>query len=236
MLIPVQHWAECMMMTSRLVLCYTLVEMPKPPKNNREKITDAAWELFWGRGYHATSIADIARQARLPKGSIYNYFTSKEELLATVLGRMKYEIETNLRLNVLSGGMSPAQLVRRLFDHYSAQYGRLGFTRGDPLASRLSELADTHPQLAARLLPIQQAWLQVVTQKIWAYATVASIPALIERAPALAGVIYACLQGALVQMKSMRSGEPLADARRVLASMVDAYVGALATGEVDEGG
>jgi TetR/AcrR family transcriptional regulator, transcriptional repressor for nem operon len=207
---------------------------PAREPNNRERVIAAAWDLFWSRGFHDTSIADIAAQARLPKGSIYNYFPSKDELLLFVMGRLKYEIETELRLQVLAGNLPPGTLVRRLCDHYEAIYGKHGFTRGDPLAGCLTELAATHPQLAARLLPIQQLWLQVVTQKIWAYATVADIPALIERAPSLAQQIYAGLQGALMLMKAQQSAEPLEEARRTLAPMVSVYVAALATGEVPE--
>ena len=199
--------------------------------SNRDRVIAAAWDLFWGKGYHATSIADIAAQARLPKGSIYNYFPSKEELLAFVLGRLKYEIETTLRLEVLTGSMSPSALVRRLLDHYEQVYREYGFTRGDPLAGCLMELAGTHPELAVRLLSIQQLWQQVVTQKIWAYATVADIPVLIERAPSLAQQIYAGLQGVLMLMKAQRSAEPLEEARRTLVPMVAVYVAALATGE-----
>ncbi len=209
---------------------------PALPKilSNRERVVAAAWELFWRNGFHATSIADIAAQARLPKGSIYNYFPSKDELLAFVMGRLKYEIETELRLQVLAGNLPPSALVKRLLDHYGEIYGKFEFTRGDPLAGCLSELAATHLQLTARLLPVQQLWLQVVTQKIWAYATVASIPALIERAPSLAQQIYASLQGSLLMMKAQRSAEPLEEARRTLVPMVSVYVAALATGEVPE--
>ena len=199
---------------------------------NRERIIAAAWDLFWQQGFHATSVADIAKQARLPKGSIYNYFPSKEELLAFVMGRLKYEIETELRLQVLSGSLSPSALTNRLLDHYGGIYSKYGYTRGDPLAACLSELATTHPELTARLLPIQQTWLQVVTQKIWAYATVASIPALIERAPSLAQQIYASLQGTLLLMRAQRSPEPIEEARRTLVPMIAVYVAALATGEI----
>jgi len=201
---------------------------------NRERVAEAAWELFWRQGYHATSIADIAKQARLPKGSIYNYFASKEALLKHVLERIRYQTETLLRLRVLSGTPSPSLLVGRLLDHYEELYAKHGFGRGDPLASRLSELADTHPALAAELHSLADAWRTVVTQKIWAYATVAGIPALVERAPGLAAMLYAALQGVLLEMKALHSAEPLSEARRTLVPMVASFVAAIATGEVPE--
>jgi TetR/AcrR family transcriptional regulator, transcriptional repressor for nem operon len=203
-------------------------------KNNRDRITDAAWELFWLNGYHATSVADIAKLAGLPKGSIYNYFESKDALLVQVLGRLKYQTETELRLKVLQGTLPPSDLVVRLLDHYIDLYGKLGFCRGDPLGGRMAELADTHPALMSSLRPLQQAWLTVVIQKIWAYATVSRIPALVDKAEPLASVIWAAVQGALIQMKVAHSAEPLEEAKRTLAPMIASYVAALASGDVPE--
>jgi TetR/AcrR family transcriptional repressor of nem operon len=201
---------------------------------NRDRLVASAWDLFWSKGYYATSVDDIARQAGLPKGSVYNYFPSKAALLTHVMGRLKYQTETELRLKVLKGTMSPSDLVRRLLEHYAELYGEMGFARGDPLGGRLFELSDTEPELAAGLRPLLAAWLAVVTQKIWAYATVARIPPLVERADGLAAIIWAALQGVLLQMKAAHSGEPLIEAQRTLVPMVASYVGALASGDFPE--
>ena len=82
--------------------------------------------------------------------------------------------------------------------------------------------------------PLQSAWLVVVSQKIWAYATIARIPALVDKAEALSTMIWAALQGVLMQMKITHSEEPLEEARRVLVPMIASYVAALASGDVPE--
>src|SRR5690349_19443486 len=46
----------------------------------RQQILDAALACFSRRGYHATSMEDIVREAGLSVGAIYTYFPSKEEL------------------------------------------------------------------------------------------------------------------------------------------------------------
>jgi AcrR family transcriptional regulator len=46
----------------------------------RAGILDAAQEVFAQRGYHASSIDDIARTAGVSKALIYEHFSSKEEL------------------------------------------------------------------------------------------------------------------------------------------------------------
>jgi AcrR family transcriptional regulator len=56
-------------------------------ESGRDRITDAAAELFLRRGYAQTSLRDIAAAAGIKAGSIYYHFDSKEALLADVLQR-----------------------------------------------------------------------------------------------------------------------------------------------------
>lgn len=51
----------------------------------KQEIISAAFELFALRGYHRTSISEIAKKAKVSKGLIYNYFNSKEDLLKEVV-------------------------------------------------------------------------------------------------------------------------------------------------------
>ncbi|HCM76852.1 MAG TPA: hypothetical protein DIS90_10750 [Cytophagales bacterium] len=50
-------------------------------QESMKKIMDAAFSLIASQGYDATSIAQIAREAGVSKGLMYNYFDSKEDLL-----------------------------------------------------------------------------------------------------------------------------------------------------------
>src|ERR1700739_1970097 len=51
----------------------------------REEIMAAAKKVFARKGFHATTIADIAKQAGLAYGSIYWYFDSKDELFHALM-------------------------------------------------------------------------------------------------------------------------------------------------------
>ncbi|MBU8913047.1 MAG: TetR/AcrR family transcriptional regulator [Spirochaetales bacterium] len=51
----------------------------------RNTIVETAKRLFAEQGFAATSVADIARVAELPVGSIYTYFSSKEELIRSIV-------------------------------------------------------------------------------------------------------------------------------------------------------
>jgi AcrR family transcriptional regulator len=73
--------------------------MPRTPEENdrirqasKEKIRAAAMELFMKQGYYATSISDIAKQAGISKGLLYNYYKGKEELLSEMVAARIREV------------------------------------------------------------------------------------------------------------------------------------------------
>ena len=51
----------------------------------RELILSTARALFAQKGFHHTSMTDLKEAAALPVGSIYTYFSSKEEILDTII-------------------------------------------------------------------------------------------------------------------------------------------------------
>lgn len=51
----------------------------------RQEIMDAAETLFAEKGFHGTTLDDIAEAAEFGKGTIYNYFESKEEIYRTII-------------------------------------------------------------------------------------------------------------------------------------------------------
>jgi len=70
-------------------------------KEMREKtrriILENALKLFATKGYHASSINDIAKAAKISKGLAYNYFDSKLELAKGVMEMFKIEIEQMIK-------------------------------------------------------------------------------------------------------------------------------------------
>lgn len=54
-------------------------------KNTKQKILDAALDLFSTQGYEATSIAQITEAVGIRKASLYSHFSGKQEILNTLL-------------------------------------------------------------------------------------------------------------------------------------------------------
>lgn len=53
--------------------------------NKHAEIVTAAIRLFQQKGYHATSMQDIAAAVGLQKGSLYHYISGKEDLLVAII-------------------------------------------------------------------------------------------------------------------------------------------------------
>ena len=66
----------------------TKEENLKIQEQTRQKIIMAALELFAGKGYAASSVSQIAKEAGVSKGLIYHYFSSKEDVLKGIFGML----------------------------------------------------------------------------------------------------------------------------------------------------
>lgn len=70
----------------------TKEDFEKIRREKRALIIDAAVKLFSENGFHATTIDMISRKAGISKGLLYNYFKSKEDLLAQIMYELSLEL------------------------------------------------------------------------------------------------------------------------------------------------
>ncbi|MCA9635576.1 MAG: TetR/AcrR family transcriptional regulator [Myxococcales bacterium] len=70
----------------------------------REAILSAASEVFGRLGFHDAKMADIAAEAGVAAGTLYNYFSSKEEVFASILERGQEQLFGALAEVVARGG------------------------------------------------------------------------------------------------------------------------------------
>lgn len=65
-----------------------------PRHQRREQLLEAAGDVFASRGYHATSMDDLAEAAQVSKPVLYQHFASKLELYLALLDRTCDELVT----------------------------------------------------------------------------------------------------------------------------------------------
>jgi TetR/AcrR family acrAB operon transcriptional repressor len=89
----------------------------------REDIIIACLQLFARRGFHNTSISDIANSAGITKGAIYWHFENKEALFAAILDKMRHNWQ-RMVLQHVDEVHDPRDKIDQLFENFYLLLGQ----------------------------------------------------------------------------------------------------------------
>jgi len=91
------------------------VEEPTTERGEkRPRLVKAATAVFAKKGYASTRVADIAERAGVGKGTVYEYFSSKEELLFAVFESINQDISSRMNTALSEGGTANETLLALL--------------------------------------------------------------------------------------------------------------------------
>ncbi len=129
--------------------------------SSRERIVEAANQLFYHLGYNQTSFGAIANAAGIPKGNFYYYFKSKDELLEAVVDHRTAEIRAMLE----GWNQTYSEPIRRLkrFVQILRNSAEHVTHYGCPLGTLNSELGKDQPGLKSKskeMFDLFHEWLQ----------------------------------------------------------------------------
>ena len=79
----------------------------------QDQVRAAALRLFKEKGYHATSMRDIAEAVGINKGSLYSYIKSKEDLLIPVFEQAQGVLTSQIEAIAADASLTPTQKLRR---------------------------------------------------------------------------------------------------------------------------
>jgi len=178
-----------------------------------------ALELFWERGYEATSMTDLVERLGIARASIYATFGGKRELYLKALERYGELTDPNLLAELSQPGPAlPA--VRALVRRYAATAGGEEGRRGCFVVNTAIELAPHDPAAARR---VQASWdyleaaLTSALMRAQAQGEIAG-----DRDPrALARCLVVFLQGLRVMGKAATEPERLRDAAEQALALLD---------------
>ncbi len=134
--------------------------MAKKSERTRQRIVEAANRLFYHQGFHNTSFSDVVRAAEVPRGNIYYYFKTKDQILRAAID---YRLE---RIRSMLDGWNdsyrtPVERLQRfvcLLDDTAEALTLYGC----PMGSLNTELGKTDLALqeqAAELFRLFEEWL-----------------------------------------------------------------------------
>jgi len=85
-------------------------------KPTREKIFDAAVDLFAERGYDRTSVREIARTVGITESAVYRHYPSKESILEAIFSYMETRVYTPLAPARSAGGDAGTTIFRDMLE------------------------------------------------------------------------------------------------------------------------
>ena len=89
----------------------TATKNPDRVRERRESLINAAIAVFIEKGFHNATVRDIGRAANMTQGTIYNYVSSKDDILYMVCDRIVAEYNEQAR-RTLDTSHEPAERVR----------------------------------------------------------------------------------------------------------------------------
>lgn len=142
--------------------------MGRPYEFDREETLSKAMDVFWEKGYKATSIQDLVDHMGIKRGSIYNTFGDKHSLFIAAVKYYGEEV-TSRTIKVLESEGSPVKNIRLFFETIvNTPSDRK--TRGCLISNTVVELAPHDEQVAETvrqiLEKIQTAFLNCLNKAV----------------------------------------------------------------------
>lgn len=135
-----------------------------PAPDTRDRLIEAAMELFVYQGYGATGLAQIARTAGVLPGSLYYFFPTKEDLLHATLERRKQSLYEGVLQPIWESNADPIERVFGLLGGYRRMLELTEFKHGCPIGNLVLEVVETHPRARSLLVQNFDGWLDAVEE------------------------------------------------------------------------
>jgi len=132
--------------------------MPRPRNLQKtEEIYQVIARLFAYRGYHSTSMREIARELGMNQSSLYHYFASKQDILFTLMNDAMDDVLAILE-EISSTDLLPEDRLNRVLSFYTQYYA------GDQerLILLINEMNSLNEEYRSTLVGKQRQYVQLI--------------------------------------------------------------------------
>lgn len=91
-----------------------ITEKPVMPEKLKERLFPVVLRQFSMKDFHAVNIRDISKESGISTGTIYKYFSSKEDLLFSIIDEKLRDLASLLRMHI-AGTENIREMFRKLF-------------------------------------------------------------------------------------------------------------------------
>jgi AcrR family transcriptional regulator len=173
--------------------------------STRDRLVEAAMELFYLQGYEATSIAEILERADVNSGSLYHFFRGKEDLLLAVLERYKDMLWPAVIEPAFRRTSDSIERIFSVLDGYRQGLVFTHFTAGCPIGNLALELREAHRQAREKIAENFEGWRAAIRKCLQEAAH--QLPPNVE-CDKLATFILTVMEGGVMQSRAHGSIAP----------------------------
>ncbi len=169
----------------------------------RQKILEAASNLFELQGYHATGLNQIVDESKTPRGSLYYYFPDgKEEIAAeAVTLRMSEAITHTYQL--INQVDDPAEAIYEMIFKASQKIIEQGYCTGAPIAAIALETSNSNERIRQACAQGYEGLQDVIRAKLVLSGFSSQIAA------TLAATVAASMEGAMILSRTQQNPDIL---------------------------
>jgi len=193
--------------------------MPRPKDFNEDELLNKALNLFWSKGYHATSAQDLVKELGISRSSLYNTYADKHALFCQALKQYQAQ-NTQAVLDLLKNTGDPDKAIRELLGLVIKESEEDTLAKGCFMVNTAVELASHDQEIADMVKTNNQSVEDALTQTIergqhGGYFKTQNHPRAIAR------FIFNIINGLRVSARSGAGSEVLEDTVRVALSALN---------------
>jgi TetR/AcrR family transcriptional regulator, transcriptional repressor for nem operon len=179
-----------------------------PSDETKKRLLDHGVAMVLLKGYHGAGLADILAAAKVPKGSFYYYFASKEAFGAELVEHYLAPFLRRLVERLNAPGANGLEALGAYFRELAAELEANDFQGGCLLGNLMGEIGDTSPAARDALKNGVDAYRDLLAKGL-ARAQMEGVARPDRSARAMADLLVDGWQGAMLRMKVERATAPL---------------------------
>ena len=175
---------------------------------NKDNLLSQGVQLLVQQGYHGTGLQEILDAVQIPKGSFYNYFSSKESFAAEAIQYYIAPFIIQLDNHIQNPELDGLTALKNYFNELIVELEKAEFKGGCLLGNLMGEIGDTSDICQQSLQLAVHRYRDVLANGL-KKAQMEGTIRIDKSADDMADLLVNTWQGALLRMKIEQSSEPL---------------------------
>lgn len=188
-------------------------------ENTKSLLIETGIDLMLEKGFNATGLSEVLATAKVPKGSFYYYFQSKEDFGLQIINYFEEQYVAQLDQILHDESLTPLERMLSYVQQTIEKAEARSCSRGCLVSNLSQEMADQNELFRARLAEIMSRRSETFANCLQAAKDAGQVPANV--CVYQAAEFFLCsFEGAIMRAKTLKSVEPLLTVKRVFFGLL----------------